>query len=64
MPGRSPSTKAGLAQSRAVAAAAEGLARNPGASAAIRFALLLGLTLIESLALYTPVVIFVQIKRA
>jgi F-type H+-transporting ATPase subunit c len=52
----------GLAQARAVAAAAEGLARNPGASAAIRFALLLGLILIESLALYTLVVIFVQIK--
>jgi F-type H+-transporting ATPase subunit c len=52
----------GLAQARAVAAAAEGIARNPGASAAIRFALLLGLILIESLALYTLVVIFVQIK--
>jgi hypothetical protein len=51
-----------LAQARAVAAAAEGMARNPGASAAIRFALLLGLILIESLALYTLVVIFVQIK--
>src|ERR1035437_5887593 len=34
-------------------AAAEGRARNPGAAAAIRFALLLGLVLIESLALYT-----------
>jgi F-type H+-transporting ATPase subunit c len=52
----------GLAQARAVAASAEGMARNPGASAAIRFALLLGLILIESLALYTLVVIFVQIK--
>ena len=41
----------GLAQAKAVAAAAEGMARNPGASAAIRFALLLGLVLIESLAL-------------
>ena len=52
----------GLAQAKAVAAAAEGMARNPGAAAAIRFALLLGLVLIESLALYTLVVIFVQIK--
>jgi F-type H+-transporting ATPase subunit c len=51
----------GLAQARAVAAAAEGMARNPGASAAIRFALLLGLILIESLALYTLVIIFVKI---
>jgi F-type H+-transporting ATPase subunit c len=51
----------GLAQAKAVAAAAEGMARNPGASAAIRFALLLGLVLIESLALYTLVVIFVKV---
>jgi F-type H+-transporting ATPase subunit c len=48
----------GLAQAKAVAAAAEGMARNPAASAAIRFALLLGLVLIESLALYTLVVVF------
>jgi len=52
----------GLAQAKAVASAAEGMARNPGASAAIRFALLLGLVLIESLALYTLVIIIVQIK--
>lgn len=52
----------GLAQARAVAAAAEGMARNPGASAAIRFALLLGLVLIESLALYTLVIIFAKVK--
>ena len=51
----------GLAQAKAVAAAAEGMARNPAAAAAIRFALLLGLVLIESLALYTLVVIFVQV---
>jgi F-type H+-transporting ATPase subunit c len=51
----------GLAQAKAVAASAEGMARNPGASAAIRFALLLGLVLIESLALYTLVIIFVKV---
>lgn len=51
----------GLAQGRAVAGATEGIARNPGAGGAIRFALLLGLVLIESLALYTLVVIFVKI---
>jgi F-type H+-transporting ATPase subunit c len=51
----------GLAQAKAVAAAAEGMARNPGASAAIRFALLLGLVLIESLALYVMVIIFVKV---
>jgi F-type H+-transporting ATPase subunit c len=48
----------GLAQAKAVAAAAEGMGRNPGAAASIRFALLLGLVLIESLALYTLVIIF------
>jgi F-type H+-transporting ATPase subunit c len=51
----------GLAQARAVAAAAEGMARNPGAAAGIRFALLLGLVLIESLALYTLVIIFAKV---
>src|SRR5690348_1721638 len=51
----------GLAQAKAVAAAAEGMARNPGASAAIRFALLLGLVLIESLALYVMVIIFAKV---
>ena len=52
----------GLAQAKAVAAAAEGMARNPGAAPAIRFALLLGLVLIESLALYTLLIIFLQVK--
>ena len=51
----------GLAQAKAVAAAAEGMARNPGAAAAIRFALLLGLILIESLALYTLVIIIMKV---
>ena len=46
-----------LGQGKAVAGAAEGIARNPGATAAIRFALILGLALIESLALYTLVII-------
>ena len=54
----------GLAQAKAVAASAEAMARNPGASAAIRFALLLGLVLIESLALYTLVIIFAKVKGA
>ena len=52
----------GLAQAKAVAAACEGMARNPGAAAAIRFALILGLVLIESLALYTLVIIILQVK--
>ena len=52
----------GLAQAKATAAAAEGMGRNPGAAAAIRFALLLGLVLIESLALYTLVIIFAKVN--
>ena len=43
---------AALAQGRAVSAAAEGIARNPTAAGDIRGALLLGLVLIESLAIY------------
>ena len=50
-----------LGQGRAIAGAAEGMARNPGASAGIRFALILGLILIESLALYTFAIIFVKV---
>jgi F-type H+-transporting ATPase subunit c len=53
----------GLAQGKAVAGATEAMARNPAASAAIRFALILGLVLIESLALYTLVITFTtQVK--
>ena len=52
----------GIAQAKATAAAAEGLARNPGAAPAIRFALLLGLVLIESLALYTLAIVFLKVK--
>jgi F-type H+-transporting ATPase subunit c len=49
----------GLGQGKAVASSAEAMARNPGATAAIRFALILGLILIESLALYTLVITYV-----
>jgi F-type H+-transporting ATPase subunit c len=49
-----------LAQGKAVAGAAEGIARNPGAGAVIRGIALLGLIFIESLALYTLVIIFVK----
>jgi F-type H+-transporting ATPase subunit c len=49
----------GLGQGRATASASEAMARNPGAVAAIRFALILGLVLIESLGLYTLVITFV-----
>ena len=46
-----------LGQGKAVAAACESIARNPGATAAIRFALILGLVLIESLALYVLILL-------
>lgn len=49
----------GIGQGRATASAAEAMARNPGAVAAIRFALILGLVLIESLGLYTLVITYV-----
>jgi F-type H+-transporting ATPase subunit c len=41
-----------LAQGRGVGAAAEAIARNPGAAGDIRGALILGLVLIESLVIY------------
>lgn len=51
-----------LGQGKAIAGAAEGMARNPGAAPAIRFALIFGLVLIESLALYTFAIIFIFTK--
>jgi len=52
----------GLGQAKATAAAVEGLARNPAARPGIQLALILGLALIESLALYTLVIIFAKVK--
>lgn len=49
----------GLGQGRATASAAEAMARNPGAIAAIRVSLLLGLAFIESLGLYALMVTFI-----
>ena len=54
----------GLAQGKAVAAAVEGMARNPSAAASIRLALIIGLALIESLALYTLLIIFAKLPAA
>jgi F-type H+-transporting ATPase subunit c len=54
----------GLGQGRAVAAAVEAMARQPGAAARIQTAMIIGLALIESLAIYVLVVamilLFVQ----
>jgi F-type H+-transporting ATPase subunit c len=46
-----------LGQSRVAASACEGMARNPGASGAIRIAMILGLVFIETLALFTFAII-------
>ena len=54
----------GLGQARAIAAAVEAMARQPGAAARIQTAMIIGLALIESLAIYVLVVamilLFVQ----
>jgi len=47
---------AALGQGKAVASAAEAIARNPGAAGEIRGALILGLVLIESLVIYVLLV--------
>ena len=52
----------GLGQGRATASATEALARNPGARAGIQLLLVLGLAFIESLALFTLLIIFAKVK--
>jgi F-type H+-transporting ATPase subunit c len=52
----------GLAQGKATASAAEALARNPGARPGIFTFLILGLAFIESLALFTFVIIFIKLQ--
>jgi F-type H+-transporting ATPase subunit c len=52
----------GLGQGRATASATEAMARNPGARAGILLLLTLGLAFIESLSLFTLVIIFVVVK--
>jgi F-type H+-transporting ATPase subunit c len=51
----------GLAQGKATASSAEALARNPGARPGIFIFLILGLAFIESLALFTFVIIFLKV---
>lgn len=52
----------GLGQGKATASAVEALARNPGARPGIFTFLILGLAFIESLTLFTLVIIFIMIK--
>ena len=51
-----------LGQGKAVAAALEGIARNPSASGKIFVPMIIGLALIESLVIYAFLVTFVKIK--
>lgn len=51
-----------IGQSRAIVAACEGIARNPGAAGPIRLAMIIGLALIESLVIYALVIAFLAYK--
>ncbi len=51
----------GIAQSRVASSACEAIARNPGATGAIRAAMILGLVFVETLALFTLVIIFAKV---
>ena len=52
----------GLGQGKATASSAEALARNPGARPGIFLFLILGLAFIESLALFTFLIIIIKVK--
>ncbi len=54
---------AALGQSKVASSACEGLARNPAARPGIQLALILGLAFIESLVLFTLVIIFVKVVK-
>ena len=54
---------AALGQGRVASAACEGMARNPSARQGIQLALILGLAFIESLVLFTLLIIFVKVVR-
>ncbi len=47
-----------IGQSRAIVAACEGIARNPGAAGPIRLAMIIGLALIESLVIYALLIAY------
>jgi F-type H+-transporting ATPase subunit c len=51
----------GLGQARAIAAALEGMARQPSAAGRIQVAMIIGLALIESLAIYMLVIAFILV---
>ena len=47
-----------IGQSRAIASACEGIARNPTAAGPIRLAMIIGLALIESLVIYALIIAY------
>lgn len=53
-----------IGQSRAIVAACEGIARNPGAASVIRTVMIIGLALIESLVIYALVVALISVFKA
>ena len=54
---------AALGQGNIAAAACEGLARNPAARAGIQLSMILGLAFVESLVLFTLVVVFAKVVK-
>ncbi len=51
-----------LGQSRVAASAAEGAARNPGAAGRIQILMIIGLAFIETLVIFTLVIMFAIVK--
>ena len=54
---------AALGQGRVAGSACEAMARNPGARQGVQVALLLGLAFIESLVLFTLLIVFVKVVK-
>jgi F-type H+-transporting ATPase subunit c len=52
----------GIGQGLATLGATQGVSRNPGARPLIQFMFVLGLAFIESLALFTLVIVFAKVK--
>ena len=52
-----------IGQGRAIAAACEGIARNPTAGGAIRTAMIIGLALIESLVIYSLIIAYLTMNK-
>lgn len=53
---------AGIGQGKVAAAAAEGAARNPGASGKIQILMIIGLAFIETLVIFTLLIMFVIVN--